>query len=119
MEPCPDHNEPSPRLLVALAKSLGVLALAPSSQQSILEERGLAPITDELALSLADLVPFLDSFVQQGWLAESDAELVRGIDTLFGSMSTDKELALWQVQDLDHPDWQVVRSLAARFFVHF
>jgi len=102
---------PGVKLLVALLKAVGQLALTANVQIVFLRERGL-PI-DELALGYHDGAVLVSQFVANDWLTPSEGAEIDKIDELLDGMSGQDKAQLWTEQALEEsPEWEAVRSRA-------
>jgi len=96
-----------------IEKSLEILASSAAEQQEYLERKGLAPITDELALTLDDFVMMLPAGVRDGSFSEDQAAAIRQVSDLTASFSGKENAALWRVDQLGSAwQWNEVRRLA-------
>lgn len=104
-----DEKDRRLTLVDSLRSSLRRLASPPAEQRQYLEELGVSPDTDELALEFDDLWPSVRPFAT-GALRSSCDEL----DQWFSGFSGAAFGALWHVDALAGSEWERVRELAAR-----
>jgi hypothetical protein len=87
---------------------------APADQQTkYLQEIGVYPSADELALELHELVLLADSKLQEGEIAKSERDEIAGLDSKLAAISGPENASLWTAEALSSvPEWKEVRNLA-------
>jgi hypothetical protein len=101
---------------VNLVKALTVLALEPRDQVAHLEAHGTD--VDELALTLDDLVPFVNRLAEVGALSRRDVEAIHVVHDALSQVSARNDVALWSGAALGRSsEWLAVRLAAKRFFI--
>ena len=96
-------------LVESLRGSLRRLASPATEQRRYLEELGVSPDVDELALEFDDLWPSVRPFSSEALRCCCDE-----LDRYFGTFSGKTFEALWHVDALSRSEWEGVRELAGR-----
>ena len=102
-------------LLVQLRAAVARLAAEPAEQERYLQELGVAPLADELALDLDEVFPAAK--------AALDAELrdaIAALDAYLDSISNQASRALWNLDAIRNSmEWRHIRELAQEALERF
>ncbi|MCO8271090.1 hypothetical protein M1L60_10845 [Actinoplanes sp. TRM 88003] len=106
-------DEPSPTLLVALMRSIAILAMEAEEQTAYVRNLGTHPSLDELALEFDDGFPLAPTFVEHGWLNHFAVLALQELNHQLATMSEERKAGLWHADALTTAsEWARVRALA-------
>lgn len=101
-------------VVAALKGALARLSSGAPVQIEYLRSHGIAPLADELALELQDLVSFLPQLVESGVLDSAQAQLVMAVDDKLAHLSRRHDVSLWTEDALrNRQEWKEVRNIAS------
>ena len=104
-------SKQAPKALFDLQIVLARLAAPAAEQRSYLEQLGVFPSIDELALEFDDVMALVPQLVGEGHLTDAQTETMHAIDQKLSEMS--KNPLLWEIEALaKHPDWEEIRNIA-------
>lgn len=109
-------TDPHGRALVRLMRAVAMLAMPAAVQSDYLARIGTPDLADELALELDDALPSADALRVQGYLTDTEYNMVRALNRKLDSMSGYDREPLWRTSALaDDPEWQQIRDMAREF----
>ena len=107
-------NLPSYELLFQkLLSSLTLLCKGADEQISYLEELGVGPSADELALEFDDCMGVVSELFEKGFVSIEFVQAVEELDQKLDLMSINADDVLWSFESLrNRKEWEDVRKIA-------
>jgi hypothetical protein len=111
-QPQPDPG----RLFLGLVRAVARLALPAADQATYLARIGVGDLADELALDFDDHVRLVTTFMDHGWLTQTEVASLQTLDRLLDDISGRANAHLWRGDALaTRPEWERIRDQARTF----